>query len=87
MLNQLFRPLILLMSADVYPRAIKRIADDLLAMRDELLNKVSGMEKGIFRNLSKSSFFDEIDACIGIVVVFGLFDKSFNVAAIKVENA
>ena len=71
----------------VYPRTVKRITDDLLALSDELLHKMGGMEKGIFRNLSKSSFFDEIDACIGIVVVFGLFDKSFNVSAIKVENA
>ena len=87
MLNQFFRPLILLVRTNIYPRAIKRIADNPLALGDELLHKMGGMEKGIFRNLSKSSFFDEIDACIGIVVVFGLFDKSFNVSAIKVENA
>ena len=75
------------MSTDIYPRAIKRIADDLLALRDEFLNEVGGMEEGIFRNLGKGSLLDEVDAGIGIVVVFGLLDESFNVATIKVENA
>lgn len=74
------------MRADVYPRAIKRIADDFLALGDEFLNEVGGMEEGIFRNLGKGSLFYEVDAGIGIVVVFGLLDKSFDVAAIKVEN-
>ena len=32
--NQLFRSLILLLCTDVYPRAIKRIADNLLSLRD-----------------------------------------------------
>lgn len=31
------------MSTDVYPRAIKRIADDLLALRDELLDEMGGI--------------------------------------------
>ena len=87
MFHQFFRPLILLMRADVYPRAIKRIADDLLALGDEFLNEVGGMEEGIFRNLGKGSLLDEVDAGIGIIVILRLFDKSFDVATIKVENA
>ena len=75
------------MRADVYPRAIKRIADDLLALGDEFLNEVGGMEEGIFGYLGKSTLLDEVDAGIGIVVVFGLLDKSFDVATIKVEDA
>ena len=75
------------MRADVYPRTIKRIADDLLALGNEFLDEVSGMEEGVFGNLGKGTLLDEVDACIGIVVVFWLFDKSFDVAAIKVENA
>ena len=62
------------MRADVYPRAIKRIADDLLALGDEFLNEVGGMEEGIFRNLGKGSLLDEVDAGIGIVVVFWFLD-------------
>ena len=62
----------------IYPRAIKRIADDLLALGDELLNKVSGMEEGVFGYLDKGTLLDEVDAGIGIVVVFGLltFDNT-----------
>lgn len=75
------------MRAYVYPRAVERIADDLFSLGDEFLNKMSGMEERIFRYLGKSSLFYEIDAGIGIVVVFRLLDKTFNVSAIKVENA
>ena len=75
------------MSTYIYPCAIKRIADDLLALRDEFLDEVGGMEEGIFRNLGKSTLLDEVDAGIGIVVVFRFLDESFDVAAIKVENA
>lgn len=75
------------MSTDIYPCAIKRIADYLLALSDEFLDEVSGMEEGVFRNLSKSTLLDEVDAGIGIVVVFWLLDESFDVAAIEVENA
>ena len=82
MFYQFFCPLILLMRADVYPRAIKRIADDLLALGDEFLNEVGGMEEGIFRNLGKGSLFYEVDAGIGIIVILRLFDKSFDVATI-----
>ena len=87
MFNQFFRSLVLLMSTDIYPRAVKRIADDLLALSDELLNKMGGMEEGIFRNLGKGTLLDEVDASIGIVVVFGLLNESFDVASIKVEDA
>lgn len=75
------------MRSYVYPRAIERIADDLLALGDELLDEVSGMEEGVFWNLGKSTLLDEVDAGIGIVVVFGLLNESFDVATIKVENA
>lgn len=75
------------MRADIYPRAVEGIADDLLALSDELLNKMGGMEEGVFRNLGKGTLLDEVDAGIGIVVVFRLLDKSFDVATIKVENA
>lgn len=87
MFHQLFRTLILLMRADIYPRAIKRISYDLLALGDELLYEMGGMEEGIFRNLGKSSLLDEVDASIGIVVILGFLNKSFDVSAIKVENA
>ena len=43
MLNQLFCSLILLMRTNVYPRAIKRIADDLLALSDELIDEMGGI--------------------------------------------
>lgn len=82
MLNQFFRSLILLMGSNVYPRAVERIADDLLALSDEFLNEVGGVEEGVFRNLSKSSLFYEVDAGIGIIVILRLFDKSFDVATI-----
>lgn len=75
------------MCTDVYPRAVERIADDFLALSDEFLDEVGGMEKGIFRNLGKSTLFYEIDAGIGIVIIFRLLDESFDVATIKVENA
>lgn len=87
MFHQLFRTLILLMRADIYPRAIKRISYDLLALGDELLYEMGGMEEGIFRNLGKNSLLDEVDASIGIVVVFRLFYQSLDVATIKVEDA
>lgn len=75
------------MRTDIYPRAIKRIADDLLALSDELLDEVGGMEECVFRNLCKGTLFYEVDAGIGIIVILRLLDKSFNVATIKVENA
>ena len=87
MLHQLLCPLILLMRTNIYPSSIKRIADDLLALSDELLHQVSGMEEGVFGYLGKGTLLDEVDAGIGIVVVFRLLDKSFDVATIKVENA
>ena len=43
MLHQLLCPLILLMRAYVYPRTIKRIADDLLALSDELIDEMGGI--------------------------------------------
>lgn len=70
----------------VYPRTVKRITDDLLALSDELLNKMGGMEEGIFGNLGKGTLLDEVDASIGIVVVLRFLNKSFDVTAIKVEN-
>ena len=87
MFHQFFRPLILLMRTDVYPRAIKRIADDLLALSDELLNKMGGMEEGVFGNLGKGALFNEVDARIGIVVILRLLNKPFDVATIEVKNA
>ena len=75
------------MRTDIYPRTVKRITDDLLALGDEFLDKVGGMEEGVFRNLSKSPLLDEIDTGISIVVVLRFFNKSFDVASIKVENA
>ena len=75
------------MSTYIYPCAIKRIADDLLALGDEFLDEVGGMEEGVFRDLCQCTLLDEVDAGIGIVVVFWLLDKSFDVATIKVENA
>lgn len=75
------------MRTNVYPRTIKRIADDFLALGNELFHKVGGMEEGVFRNLCKRTLLDEVDAGIGIVVVFGLLNESFDVATIKVENA
>ena len=44
------------------------------------------MEESIFWNLSKSAFFDQVDACIGIVVILGFLDKSLNVVAIEIED-
>ena len=82
MLNQLFCSLILLMRTNVYPRAIKRIADDLLALGDEFLNEVGGMEEGVFWDFCQSTLLNEVDSSIGIVVVFRLLDKSFDVATI-----
>ena len=87
MFNQFFRSLILLMSTDIYPRAIKWITDDLLALGDEFLDEMGGMEEGVFGNLGKGSLLNKVDAGIGIIVVFRLLDESFNVATIKVENA
>lgn len=75
------------MRTDVYPSSVKRIADDLFALRDEFLDEVGGMEESVFRNLCQRTFFYQIDAGIGIVVILRLFDKSFDVAAIKVKNA
>ena len=43
MFYQIFRTFILSMSTDVYPRAIKRIADDLLDLSDELLDEMGGI--------------------------------------------
>ena len=87
MFYQFFRSLILLMSTYIYPCAIKWIADDLFALGDEFLNEVGGVEEGVFRNLGKGTLLDKIDACIGIVVVFWFLEESFDVSAIKVENA
>lgn len=87
MLNQFFRPLIFLMRTDVYPRTVKRIADDLFALGDEFFNKMSGMEEGVFWDFCQSTLLNEVDSSIGIVVVFRLLDKSFDVSAIKVEDA
>lgn len=75
------------MSTYVYPCTIQRVSDNLLALSDEFLYKMSGMEEGVFGNLSKGTLLDEVDASIGIVVVFGLLNKSLDVASIKVENA
>lgn len=71
----------------IYPGTVKRVADDLLALGDELLHKMGGMEEGIFGNLGKGTFFDKVNASIGIVVVLRFLNKSFDVATIKVENA
>lgn len=87
MFNQFFRSLILLMGSNVYPRAIKWITDDLLALGDEFLDEMGGMEEGVFGNLDKGSLLNKVDAGIGIIVVFRLLDESFNVATIKVKNA
>lgn len=70
------------MSTYIYPCAIKRIADDLLALGDEFLDEMGGMEEGVFGNLDKGSLLNKVDAGIGIIVVFRLFDKSFDVATI-----
>ena len=87
MLHQLLRSIIFLMRAYIYPRSIQRIADDLLALGNEFLNKVGGMEEGIIGNLCQRTLLDEVDASIGIVVILWLLDKAFDVAPIEVENA
>ena len=87
MLHQFLRPLILLMRSYIYPSTIKRVADDFLALGNEFLNKVSGMEEGVFWYLCQSTLLDEVDASIGIVVILWLLDKAFDVAPIEVENA
>ena len=87
MLHQFFRPLILLMRTNINPSTIERIADDLLALGNELLHKVGGMEEGIFWNLCQRTLLDEVDASIGIVVVLGLLDETFDIATIKVKDA
>ena len=87
MFNQFFRSLVLLMSTDIYPRAVKRISYDLLALGDELLYEMGGMEEGIFGNLGKGTLLDEVDAGIGIVVVFRLLNETFDISAIEIEDA
>ena len=87
MSDKFFRPLVLLWCTDVYPCAVQRVTDNSLALSNEFLNKMGGVEKGIFRNLGKGSLFDEIDAGIGIVVVFRLLNESFDISAIEVEDA
>ena len=87
MSDKFFRPLVLLWCTDVYPRAVKRVTDNSLALVNQFLNKMGGMEEGIFRYLGKGSLFDEIDAGIGIVVVFRLLNETFDISAIEVEDA
>ena len=87
MSDKFFRPLVLLWSADVYLRDVQRVTDNSLAMCNKLLYKVCCVEEGIFRNLGKGSLLDEIDAGIGIVVVFRLLNETFDISAIKVEVA
>lgn len=69
MLHQFLRPFIFLMRTYIYPSTIQRIADDFLALGNEFLNKVSGMEEGIIGNLCQSTLLDEIYAGICIVVI------------------
>ena len=87
MSDKFFRPLVLLWSADVYPRAVQRVTDNSLALSNQFLYKVCCVEKGIFRYLGKCTLLDEIDAGIGIVVVFRLLNETFDISAIKVEDA
>ena len=87
MSDKFFRPLVLLWCTDVYPRAVQWGTDNSLALVNQFLNKMGGMEEGIIWNLSKGTLLDEVDASISIVVVFGLLNKSLDVASIKVENA
>ena len=75
------------MSADINPSAVERIADDLLALDDELLHKMGGMKEGIFRNLGNGTFLEEINAGIGIVVILRFLNEPLDVASIKVKDA
>ena len=87
MSDKFFRPLVLLWCTDVYPRAVKRVTDNSLALVNQFLYKVCCVEEGIFRYLGKSTLLDELDAGIGIVVVFWLLNESFDISAIEVEDA
>ena len=60
------------MLTDVYPGAVERVADDGLVVGDEFLNQVSGVEEGLFWDLCKGTFLNEVDASIGVIVVFRL---------------
>ena len=87
MSDKFFRPLVLLWCTDVYPRAVQWVTDNSLALVNQFLYKVCCVEESIFRNLGKGSLLDEIDAGIGIVVVFRLLNEPFDISAIEVEDA
>ena len=86
MFYQLFCSFVLLWSTNIYPSAIERIADDFLALGDELLYKVGGMEEGVFGYFSKGVLLDEIDTGIGIVVILRFLYETFDIAAIEIED-
>ena len=87
MFNQIHCFCILLRSAYVNPGAVEGIADDLLALGDEFLNQVGGMEEGVFRDLCQSTLLDKVDTGIGIVVILWLLNQAFDVTTIKIKDA
>ncbi len=87
MAHQILCLLIFLRSTYIYPRAIKRIAYYLSTLRNQFLNKVSSMEESIFWYLSKGTFLYKVDSCIGVIVKFWLFQKTLDVATVKIKNA
>lgn len=75
------------MLTDVYPGAVERVADDGLVLGDEFLNQISGVEEGLFWNLCKRTLLDEVDTCIGIIVILRFLQQSFNVEAFQIQDA
>ena len=87
MAHQILCLLILLWGTYIYPRAIKRIAYYLFTLRNQFLHKVSSMEESIFWYLSKGTFLYKVDSGISVIVKFWLFQKTLDVATVKIKNA
>ena len=45
------------------------------------------MKESIFRNLSKDTLLNEVDACIGIVVILRFLNEALDVTTFDIEDA
>ena len=75
------------MLTDVDPSTVERVADDGLVLRNKLLYEVSSVEECLFRDLCKGTLLDEVDAGIGVIVIFRFLQESCEVAAFQIQDA
>lgn len=86
MFLQVFRFLVFLWVAYVYPCAVKRVAHHFLPVGDKFLNEVGSIEECVGWYQVQGAAFDQIYPCIRIIVVLRFLQKPLDVTSVEASG-